>query len=494
MTPSLVIRAQEKSAAASAPGAVSPSAQAQPATAPVTAGLLNDWLRDESHFFEPWDLGGQLRGRLEHKEYFFTPGQPGQVDFRKNGGDPDNTYLLLRARVHSGFRSEWFGAFAEGQESSSTGDRRNPNPESDLFDLRQAYVTLGDGKKFPLVVKAGRQELAYGDERLIGTADWNNIGRVFDAAKVRYQTSDFWVDAFVARPVIPRDNHFDTSNDYDNFSGLYGSTAKLLPWQDTQLYFLARNASHGSPNFETGALVPLPAPRDIYTIGFRFKSLPGKLAGWDYTLEGDYQFGRYVGVTGTAPNAVPGKSLDQEAYAVHLDGGYTLSKAWGTPRLGMEFNYASGDTDSKDNKHETFDTLYPSTHIFSGVMDLFSMQNMTDIGVFASIKPLPKLTVTASYRAFWLAETSDSFYLGNGAARTGGTPGTHNGYAINPTYGSYVGSEVDLVLNYALTSYASVQGGFGHFFVGEYVNESLSAPAFGSADANYLYLQARFTF
>jgi len=119
---------------------------------------------------------------------------------------------------------------------------------------------------------------------------------------------------------------------------------------------------------------------------------------------------------------------------------------------------------------------------------------MTDVGVFASIKPLPKLTLSASCRGFWLAETSDSFYFGNGAPRAGGTPGAHNGYAINPTYGSYVGSEVDLVLNYAVTSYASVQGGFGHFFVGDYVKESLSAPGFGSADANYLYLQARFSF
>jgi len=494
LAPTLNLCAQEKSAASPPPAASSSASQPPPAAVPASAGLLNDWLREQSHAFDPWDFGSQLRARLEHKEYFFTPGQSGQVDFRKNGGDPDNTYLLLRARVHSGYQSEWFGAYAEGQESSSTGDRRNPNLESDLFDLRQAYVALGDAKKFPLVLKAGRQELVYGDERLIGTADWNNIGRVFDAVKVRYVTSDFWVDAFISRPVIPRDNDFNTSNDYDNFSGLYGSTAKLLPWQDTQLYFLARNTTHGSPNFETGALVPLPSPRDIYTIGFRFKSLPGKLSGWDYTLEADYQFGRYVSVTGTAPNAVPRRSLDQEAYAVHLDGGYTWSKLWGKPRLGMEFNYASGDSNSSDNKHETFDTLYPSTHIFSGIMDLFSMQNMTDVGVFASIKPLPKLTLTASYRGFWLADTSDSFYLGNGAPRTGGTPGAHNGYAINPTYDSYVGSEVDLVLNYAVTSYASVQGGFGHFFVGDYVKESLSAPGFGSADANYLYLQARFSF
>jgi hypothetical protein len=488
------VQSQEKPAAAVSSTANAASPQNQSTTVAPGAGLLNDWLRQQSTLFDAWDLGGRIRAREEHKEYFFTPGQPGQVDFRENGGDPDNTYLLLQARVHAGYHSAWFSAFAEGQESSSTGDKRNPNLESDQFDLRQGLATVGDLEKFPLVLKIGRQELAYGDERLIGTADWNNIGRVFDAAKLRYQSADLWVDAFVSRPVVPKDNHFDTSNDYDIFSGLYGSTVKLFPWQETQLYFLARNTGHGSPNFETGALAPLPAPRDVYTAGFRFKSLPGKFSGWDYTLEADYQFGRYLGVTGTAPNAVVGKSLEHEAYAVHLDGGYSWTKTWGVPRLGMEFNYASGDSNPRDNKHGTFDTLYPSTHLFSGAMDLFSMQNMTDVGVFATVKPLAKLTVITSYRAFWLDNTSDFFYLGNGAPRTGGTTGAHNGYTINPTYGSYVGSELDLLLSYALTSYASIQGGFGHFFVGDYVKESLSAPGFGSTDANYLYLQARFSF
>jgi hypothetical protein len=481
--------AQERAASGTPTNNV--AADAKPAAAPPGAGLLNDWLRGQSKAFKPWDLGGQLRAREEHKEYFFTPGQPGQVDFRNVGGDPDNTYLLLRARVHLGYNSEWIGGFAEGQESSSTGDKRNPNLESDLFDLRQGFVTMGNPAKFPLLAKVGRQEMAYGDERLIGTADWGNIGRVFDAAKLRYVAAGFWVDAFVARPVIPRDNHFDTSNDYDYLSGLYGSTARLIPKQETQLYFLARNTGNGSPSFETGALVPLPSPRDIYTFGFRMKSLPGQLGGWDYTVEADYQFGRFVSISGTPAVS---KALDHEAYAAHLDGGYTWTKTWGVPRLGVEFNYASGDSNAGDNKHGTFDTLYPSPHMFSPVMDFFSWQNMQDAGVFATIKPAPKLTVGTSYRGFWLASTSDAFYMNNTAPRTGGAPGLHNGYAINPTYGGYIGSEVDLTFNYAVTPYLGIQTGFGHFFVGDYVKQSFSAPGFGSVDANYLYVQTRFSF
>lgn len=468
------------------------------ASAPTpSAGLLNDWLREQSPEFGPWDLGGQFRARLEVKDYFFTPGAapsvPGraQVDFLKNGGDANDTYLLTRTRLHVGYNADWFHVLLEGQDSTSTGDKRTPNMEEESFNLRQGYVSFGDPAKFPLLLKAGRQEMAYGDERLIGIVDWNNIGRTFDAVKLRYQAEAGWVDAFASYPVVPRNNDFNYSNNYDLFSGIYGSSDKLIPRQQSQLYFLARNTSQNSPNYATGTLsFPLPSPRDVYTIGSRIKSLPGQFGNWDYTVEADYQFGRFAGVAGTAPTAVQLASKPHRAYAAHVDGGYTWANAYGTPRLGLEWNYASGS--SNTNRHETFDNLYPSTHLFSGIMDFYSWQNIQDARINFAMKPLPKLTLGASYRGVWLASTSDSFYLGNTAPRTGGTPGAHNGYAVNPTYSSFVGMEADVTLGYAVTRYASVGLGYGHFFRGDYIKQSLSA--FGSTDADYVYLQARISF
>jgi hypothetical protein len=460
----------------------------------VSAGLVNDWLRQQSTNWTPWDLGGQFRARLEVKDYFDTFGQPGQVAFRKEGGDPNNTYLLMRARVHAGYNSPWFGIYLEGQESSSTGDKRNPNVESDLFDLHQGYATIGNLQEFPLQLKGGRQAMDYGDQRLIGSFDWNNIGRTFDAIKLHSTPGDTtWVDAFVGHVVIPKDNQFDYPNNYDTFSGVYASTHELMPWQETQVYFLARNASEQAPNFTTGALVPLPSPRDIYTPGFRFKSLPGKLEGFDYGVEADYQFGRYETVTGTAPGAVPGADLSQKAYLGHLDGGYTWEMPW-SPRVGAEFNYASGDKNASDGTHGTFDTLYPTTHMVTGIMDLYCLQNIEDARINLTVKPTKKFTAFTSFRGVWLATTSDSFYQANQTPRTGGTPGAGNGYAINPTYNRFVGTEADLVLTYNFTSYAQLQGGYGHFFVGDYIRQSLSAPGFGYHDADYIYLQGTLNF
>jgi hypothetical protein len=46
---------------------------------------------------------------------------------------------------------------------------------------------------------------------------------------------------------------------------------------------------------------------------------------------------------------------------------------------------------------------------------------------------------------------------------------------------------------YAITAYAAVQAGYGHFFVGDYVKDSLSDVG-GAEDANWAYLQAVFNF
>ena len=108
-----------------------PQAAPTPSSSGASAGLANDWLRRQSPGFRAWDLGGQVRLRLEHKEHFAVPGVPGAADFRKTGGNADNTYLLLREKVHVGYTPcPWLTAFVEGRIAPAKDDR-NPNPEAD---------------------------------------------------------------------------------------------------------------------------------------------------------------------------------------------------------------------------------------------------------------------------------------------------------------------------------------------------------------------------
>ena len=461
-------------------------------TAPVrpSQGFLNDYLRKDDPYMAAWDIGAQLRLRYEVKDNFVIAGSPGSLDFRANNADVDNSYLLTRVRPRVGYTGQWFSAMVEGRHSSSTGDDRNPNPESDgPIDLHQAFVTIGNHKEFPLSVKLGRQELSYGDERLVGAFAWNNIGRTFDAAKLRWQNPWFSAEAFTSRLVVPDDNNFNMSNEYEMFSGIYATTKKV-PKQSTDIYLLARNANAQSPALQLGALVPTPSARDIYTIGLRGKSNPGELGNWDYTYELMAQFGHFNDTALPAATA----SLSHEAYALFASGGYTWSEMSMTPRVGVEYNFASGDSNPTDGKHETFENLFPTNHKFYGFMDFVSLQNIHNVRLQTSIKPLPRLTLLLEGQFFWLADTSDNFYAVTGARRGGiaATPGT--GYGINPSYSSYVGSEIDLVATYQVSPHITVEAAYCHFFRGDYVKQSLSAAAFGSTDANYFYLQTNFSF
>jgi hypothetical protein len=484
----LVLMLATLSLDAQTPSPNAASVSAAPSAPPPNAGLFNDWLRQQNSVFTNFDLGAQFRARYVYQTYFAVPGAgPTAVDFRANTPENENDFLLLRTRVHAGYSpTDWLAVFGEGQNSSSTGDKRNPNTQSDgPFDLHQGYVRLGGTEAVPLSLKVGRQELSYGDERLIGAFDWDNIGRSFDAAKLRFQKETFWVDAFTGRVVLPNDNEFDQSNWDDWFSGVYGSTRSLLPRTELQLYFLADNANANSPRHTT-TYGRGNSPRDIYTIGSRFQTLPGQLNGWDLNGEFAGQFGDFEYAPGT-PGVVNGRRLNHLAYATHIEGGYTFMEPHLKPRFALGLDYASGDGNPNDNEHNTFVNLYPTNHKFYGAMDFLSWQNLINPYLKASIAPVKGLTISLTYNAFWLANTSDFFYQVNQVPRTTG------GYGIHPNNGSFAGQELDLVATYQPASFVQLQAGFGHYFTGDYVNQTFQNLG-GAHDANWVYVQGQLTF
>jgi alginate export protein len=458
-------------------------------------GFLNEYLRDIDPYMNQWDFGGNLRVRYENKQGYGIPGIAGSVDFRSQGAKVDNDYILTRTRLHVGYMDKWWNAYVEGQSSTANNDARyayanapaipgtvklkDEGPESDTVDLHQAYLGVGDLKEFPLSAKVGRQELSYGEERLIGAFGWNNIGRSFDAAKMRWQNEWFGADFFTGHPVIPQDGKFDVDNDHDWLSGIYATSTKI-PKTILDVYFLSRNADRQAINDVPSPQFPQPTARDIYTIGGRLKSKPGEIGDFDYAVEGAYQFGDF------APTATAAR-LTQNAFMFVAQGGYTFSDLWATPRLGLEYDYGSGDGNSADGTHGTFDNLFPTNHKFYGSMDFVSLQNIQDAGVNLTLKPTSRMSVAIMGNAFWLANTDDYFYNVTGAPRTTG------GYGIHPNYNPFVGSELSVVAGYALTRFAQIEAGYGHFFTGKYIQQSLAGVG-GATDANYVYVQTSINF
>jgi len=456
-------------------------------------GFLNEYLLAPTVGTNHWNLGGVDRERYVAYEGYAVAGRAGSADLRDHGASVDNQYLLSRIRLHAGYADDWWSAYAEGQSSWAAGDHRAAyanapavagtsktqgyGPESDTIDLHQGYLTLGNTNSFPLALKAGRQEMSYGEERLIGAFDWNNMGRAFDAARLRWQSTWGSVDVFSGMPVVPREGQFDLPNNQDWISGVY-ATLTSVPKTILEGYFLARNASRSAVGFVTDPEFPQPTARDVYTIGGRLKSKPGELGHFDYTLEGAYQAGNF------APSATAARRT-QDAFMFISEAGYTLAGVWATPRLGVEFDYASGSDGG--GSHGTFDTLYPTPHKFFGSMDLISLQNIQDLGVNLTLKPTKRMSVALMGNAFWLADTHDYFYNAAGAPRTAG------GYGIHPGYNPFVGTQLTLVAGYAVTSFALVEAGYGHLFSGDYIAQSLAVSG-GARDADMVYVQTTLKF
>src|SRR6476661_2169224 len=136
----------------SSPPAAMPNPQTGIALTDFPASKVNESFPAWLHF------GGEYRIRPEqHTAYSFTPGN--------NDG-----FVLSRLRLDLTITpTTWFEAFVQAQDSEPLGIAPGHITASvkDVFDLRQAYVQFQNGEKGWFSFRVGRQELRYGQERLV---------------------------------------------------------------------------------------------------------------------------------------------------------------------------------------------------------------------------------------------------------------------------------------------------------------------------------------
>jgi len=332
-------------------------------------------------------------------------------------------------------------------------------------DVHQAYIHL---KRSFLSVWAGRREIAYLNQRLIGHSyGWTNKPIIFDGAGIRFDTEDIRLDLFYLNLVLRQLDEATAFNDdwFGKPADLYGIwlTLKKLPIGNLDLYMLYDDRDGSKKGKED----------DSYTPGIR---IYGKKGAFDYDMNLSLQFGR---------KHIGGEKLERHAWAFYVDTGYTFFKPFKI-RVAAQYNFASGDGDPNDHSYHTFDQLYACVHGKYGLMDFFSWQNMHDIYVYTNLYPSREAKILFGIHSFFLDDTHDAWYNCYKKVQRWDKTGNAD---------SFVGNELDLLIQYNLrTRYALLNNFvvklfYGHFFSGSYVEDTGKSP-----DADYWYAQLEYRF
>jgi hypothetical protein len=130
--------------------------------------------------------------------------------FDGGGFKPDtlDAYALSRVRLNMRVSPTYWMRFQfQAQDAQAFWKNAKPDgpPFEDTIDMRQAYVEFGKVETPSIVLRVGRQELVFGEQRLIGHLNWTNTARSFDAARLTLQRSNYKVDLFSASVVNLRE-------------------------------------------------------------------------------------------------------------------------------------------------------------------------------------------------------------------------------------------------------------------------------------------------
>ena len=392
-------------------------------------------------------LGGEIRERFEaiHNPDFGVEAT-------------HDSYWLQRVTLFADFHlGPHARVFVEGICGLIAGeDEPAPPPQDDPIDLQFAFVDLipfVNGNE-NLTLRLGRFGMSLGSGRLVATRASPNIPFKFDGAEILYRRSGWETTAFLCRPAKEDPNQFDSTDTDVAFWGVYGTH-----WFDEEknagmdFYYLGIEREHGF--YASG-----PGHEHRHSFGIR---LFGSKEGWDWNAEAVVQAGRFG-----QDNIL--------AWTTSLDCGYTWNSTW-RPRAGLKVDLASGDRDARDGQQGTFDALFFKSGYFNDA-SLIRPANIIDVHPNVAVNLTKSVSMNGGIDVFWRYSNQDAVY---------GPPGFVSLPAVS-SQPSYVGSAVDVNVQWQVQRHVTVLASYVHFFTGSYVHSA------GGGDVNYVSTTLSFLF
>lgn len=323
----------------------------------VLTGMLN--MSPEAMGVTP-EISAQFRARSEADLHRGLPA-------RSANDDTLNHRSFLRTRLNFDFEKDsTTRLFIQIQDSRVYGSTAGTSGglANDLnLGLHQAYLEFRYWIWNRLEGKIGRQELTYGNQRLLGAVGWHNVGRSFDGGKVsaHFNAGRVLLEAGVFT-LQERDSLTPAvmGSDQDNMLATLGL---LFPKSHVELLLIA-DGDRSRPTSST---------RQLERGTLALYSARSFGSNFDYTTNLAVQGGNTY---------INGQEVDIESYLVALELGATLpGRAKARFALGLDF--ASGDDGTDTTKVKQFNNLYYTGHKFRGLMDIF----IGPVGTVASRGP-----------------------------------------------------------------------------------------------------------
>ena len=401
------------------------------------------------------DVGGQFRLREQSERNHRGTGLTGL----------DDDFLLYRTRLFVNAKyGDRLRFFAEGIDAESNYEKFAPRSievnRMDMLNLFADVDIFEEGKK-SFTARIGRQEMLYGNQRLVSPLDWANTRRTFEGLNFLWRGEDWNADFFMVEPVTVNPVHFDSANDKQEFMGAY-ATYKKIKDQTIDLFAMQYNNATAPQQYA------------FTTTGGRWQ---GAQDQWLWEVEGGVQFGRNT------------DRSDHNAGYWTLGGGRKFEHDW-KPTLWVFYDWASGGNDL--GRGNGFNQLFPLGHKYLGFMDLFGRSNIESPNVQLTFAPHKKVNVMVWYYYFMLQNQADSPYNVNSTPfKPGNAPPSRD-----------LGQELDLTVQYQINPRMDILFGYSHFFAGQYYKLSPPGPVAppGSAgvphggDADFYYTQFQFNF
>jgi hypothetical protein len=391
-------------------------------------------------------VSGQLRTRTELRNGQGTP----QVK------DTTSAFFTSqRTRLNFGYAGHRFKLYTAiqdvrvwGQDGSSI--NRVTTDSYDGLMLHEAWgeISLVDTgkvvKNFSL--KIGRQELVYDDVRLLGNLDWLQQARRHDAALIKFDHKGWTVHLGAA---MNQNAERKSNTIYNGVPVGYAASTNGMSsmYKYMQFLYVAKKLHFGNASF-------LAFKDDFSKFHFAPADINKTTPIYDHSVWSRYTIGgnlfgtafRKLGFAFSAfyqgGNYREGTELSE--YLLSLSTSYAIGRKFS---IGPGADFTSGNNGSDPTKkYQRFDPLYGTPHKFWGFMDYFYVADgfgangLVDYYLKAKYKAKDNLIISLDGHQFVLPEAVTA--------------------ADGTELDKSLGTEFDLLANYAMTKAINIEGGF----------------------------------